>query len=806
MPNHFTMFKKIYLFLFLSGSFINCFSQNVYDSLLTELNTKYPQESIYLQLDKSFYAPGETIWFKGYVRSDIVPAILSTSLYAELINEKGNIIQRKTMPLLLSGGASNFDLPDSISTSKIFIRAYTSWMLNFDSTLTYVKPVNIIRKQAIIKTTTPPKKYTLTFFPEGGDLVGGIESRIAFNTNDEEGKPFTVTGTIQDEQGKTVTDFSSLHNGMGYFSIVVQPRVRYKAIWKDPSGKQQETILPNAKTNAATLSVNQESGTLQYTIKRPAEASDEMKEFVVIGQMKQQTVYAARINMRTKTTVTAPIPLDSLPDGIMQVTLFSLSEIPVAERVAYINNNNQYFITDLHLIEKNIKAKGKNVLQIDVGGQLKSNLSIAVTDADLDTKAADAENIYSQMLVSADLKGRIYNPAYYFSGDADSLKKQLDLVLMTNGWRRFNWEKLLAGKLPEIKNTPEAYLSIKGNVYGLNPSQLTGTSLTGFLQTTKQADKSLVSVPFNKDGSFAVDDLYFFDTLRLYYQINNDKNKRLTDAASFSFKNNLLNSPPVDKTAFSKLYFSAQPPASIALKSIKQSELYQEMLARQNIKVLETVTVTGKIKSNEEKVNEEYTSGLFNSGNSRIFVTEDDPFAQSSISVLQYLQGKVPGLQISINGFDGTISRRGSPTDLFLNEMRTEVDLIQSTPMSDVAMIKVFDPPFFGSVGGGAGGAVAVYTKKGRSASSNVKGLNIATIQGYSAIKEFYQPNYDDKTIPVAEDYRTTLYWNPFLLMNAQNKRLTIPFFNNDNAKRIRVVIEGINELGQLSREEKIFE
>jgi hypothetical protein len=79
-------------------------------------------------------------------------------------------------------------------------------------------------------------------------------------------------------------------------------------------------------------------------------------------------------------------------------------------------------------------------------------------------------------------------------------------------------------------------------------------------------------------------------------------------------------------------------------------------------------------------------------------------------------------------------------------------------------------------------------------------------VQGYSAIKEFYQPNYDDKKIPITEDYRTTLYWNPFLLLNAQNKRITIPFFNNDNAKRIRVIIEGMNELGQLTREEKIFE
>ena len=120
-------------------------------------------------------------------------------------------------------------------------------------------------------------------------------------------------------------------------------------------------------------------------------------------------------------------------------------------------------------------------------------------------------------------------------------------------------------------------------------------------------------------------------------------------------------------------------------------------------------------------------------------------------------------------------------------------------------MIKIFDSPFFGAFGVGAGGAIAVYTKKGGGRKSDAKGLNVATVQGYSSIKEFYSPDYSTEAT-TQPDYRTTLYWGPFLLMNPQNKRVTIPFYNNDNAKRIRVVIEGINELGQLTREEKIFE
>ena len=138
--------------------------------------------------------------------------------------------------------------------------------------------------------------------------------------------------------------------------------------------------------------------------------------------------------------------------------------------------------------------------------------------------------------------------------------------------------------------------------------------------------------------------------------------------------------------------------------------------------------------------------------------------------------------------------------------MTIDIAMLQSTPMSSVAMIKVFDPPFFGAMGGGPGGAVAIYTKKGGSDNGMVKGLNSVNLHGYTPLRQFYMPNYEKNNSIDVADYRTTLYWNPFLLMGKKERRITIPFFNNDKCKKIRVIIEGINELGQLTREEKIFE
>ncbi len=798
------MVKKIFCLFILVLACAATFAQQYQDSLLTELKTRFPQEKIYLHTDKAFYNYGETLWFKAYILSDNTASKISTTVFAELLNDKGTILQRKTMPVLQSGAASHFDLPDSNSKSKLYIRAYTAWMLNFDSTLMTVKPVNILSAVSSKRTAN----YTLSLFPEGGDLVDNVESRVAFKTNDQDGKPFAVAGTISNAQGVELAKFKSTHQGMGYFSIAVQAGEKYTASWKDPSGVLHETLLPNAKRYSAALRLDHGFGNLTYTITRPADAGDDYKEYTVLAQMHQQTVYGARVNMRSKTTVRAPIVLDSLADGIMQVTIFNKLQEPVAERIVFVNNNTYSFITDLHLAEKNLTARGKNVLQVDVGGRLQSNLSIAVTDAVLDARQGPQENIYSQLLLTSDLKGTVYNPAYYFASDEDSVKQQLDLVMMTNGWRRFTWQDLMSNKWPTIKEAPGNYLSIKGNIFGLTPVQLNDKLLTGFIQTSEKSSSSFLNIPVNKDGSFVLDNVYFFDTVKLFYQFSNDKNKSLTNQASFSFVNGLPRSPLVGIEQLQKQYFAAAPSQELMQKNMLQHSKVLSLAQQQKIKVLETVTVTGKRISPEEKLDKEYASGMFSSGNSRIFDTENDPFARSAFSVLDYLRGKVAGLQISTDGqAGGSISRRGSETEVFLNEMNAEISLLQSTPMSDVAMIKVFDPPFFGAAGGGAGGAVAVYTKKGRSAGGDIQGLNKTTLQGYSAIKEFYIPNYENPG-PAEDlaDLRTTLYWNPFLLLDAKNRRFTLPFFNNASGKKIRVIIEGLNEAGQLTREEKIFE
>jgi hypothetical protein len=801
---HTRFYKAISFLLLFTAIHIDLKAQEIPD-LLNTAETKYMQEKIYLHTDKNTYSSGETIWFKAYLAADNLPVAISKTVFAELVNDKGVILQRKMMPVILSGGASDFIIPDSLPDTKLFIRAYTSWMLNFDSSLLCIKPLNVIPKKALAKKVAIAPVYSVNFFPEGGDLVETVESHVAFKATDQDGTPVFIKGDVVNNKNKVITTFSAVHDGMGFFVLQPLPGETYKAVWKDKAGKLHENNLPPAQKETVTISVSFPEKQLHYTLRRPDSINPVFTKFTVVAQMQQRLMYSAIINMAKKTVVTAPMLTDSMPDGVLQITVFNASMMPVAERLVFVNNNNYSFITDLHLIEKNIIKRGRNVIQVDVGGSLLSNLSVAVTDADLNPVSKNEENIYSQLLLSSDLKGYVYNPAYYFSSDEDSVKQHLDLVMMTNGWRRFKWEKLLANQWPVINYEPDNFLTVTGKVIGLTRSAFYGRDITGILKT-KTGSPSFYNIPVNDKGDFAQSGLYFFDTAKLYYQFSNDKDKSLTSTASFNFKNSFIKAPVLSKEVLAGLLLPDKTDSSVMAKTGNLAALRRSQQSNVGkVQILDEVKIKTKVKSLKQKLEEEYTSGFFGGGDAYTFTTEDDPTSRSSPGVLAYLQGKVAGLQISTNG-QGMATWRGSATSIFLNENQADLSMLQSINMSDVAMIKVFRPPFMGAAGGGAGGAIAIYTKKGGGENPSFKALPSVNLYGYSVIREFYSPDYSTSSDPLVKDYRTTLYWSPNIFIDKNVRRVTLPFFNSDNCKKIRVIVEGLNELGQLTREEKIFE
>jgi hypothetical protein len=797
---------RILLFMLAIACSVTTQAQS-FDSILQKLDSQYPQEKIHVQLDKAAYNAGETIWLKAYLMSAYTLSNISKNIYTELINEKGEIVQRKVTPVVVSGAAASFELPTTLQDSVLFLRAYTRWMLNFDSAFLYVKSIPILTgKKAGNKKQATIQPDIISFFPEGGDMITGLESTIAFKATDSRGLPVKTSGNILNSKGDKLLSFSSRHDGMGTFLLKPQPGEQYTAVWQDHYGKQQKKQLPAPRDKGIILDAIHRPDGIQYGLKRREDAADQAGLYYVVAQMQQQLVYMAKVNLSKSATVTAVIPTENLPTGIVQMTIFNEQQQPLAERIMFINKQDYYFITDLNVQVKGTEKRAKNVIQMDVPDSIICNLSIAITDAGVNPVTRGENDIYSQILLTSDIKGYVHDPGYYFSSEADSVKEHLDLVMLTNGWRRFRWEDVLAGRFPVIRNQPEDYLTLEGTIAGLSKTELIDRELSGILSLKNGGQQALI-IPVGRDGHFTLPGLFYYDTARVFYQFTNDKNKVLTSKAVIDMKNNFLKKgPDFSKDEQPPLIFPLQDQATLdknlqsAQKNIDQKE------SQRKVQTLEGVVVKAKQKSREEKMDEEYSSGMFRGGNGYTFITEGDPSANGAMTVLTYLQGKVPGLQISVFGTRATLAWRGGSPTLFVNEMQSDVQMIQNTPMSDVAMIKVFRPPFFGASGGGAGGAIAVYTKKGGSSNENVKGLDFAKIPGYTPDREFFAPDYSTPSPDHdQEDVRTTLYWNPFIMTDKNNRRQFFTFYNNDITKKIRVVIEGINAEGKLTRMERVY-
>ena len=215
-------------------------------------------------------------------------------------------------------------------------------------------------------------------------------------------------------------------------------------------------------------------------------------------------------------------------------------------------------------------------------------------------------------------------------------------------------------------------------------------------------------------------------------------------------------------------------------------------------KTLQEVVVRSKVKTATEKLNEQLSSGLFNSNNEMIFdFVNEQQNAMGYYNILQWLQGRVAGLSVNIQDGEYVPYIRGSQASLYLDEMPADASLIGSVNVSDIAMIKVIKGPSALMTGSG-GGTIAIYTARGNvRPAQREPSLPNNTIKGYDIVKKFFTPYYDIKSVPQPDtDTRDLLLWQTILAPTIEIDKARVIFFNNDNSKRYKVIIQGITEDG----------
>jgi hypothetical protein len=777
------------------------------DSMINVYAEQSPKEKIHVHFDKTIYNKEETIWYKIYILDDQGLTQLSKNVYMEWFDQAGKLIRQHVAPLFQSTAKGSFDLPADYTGSVIRMKVYTRWSLNDDPAFGFERDIVINNNETIVKPSKTENNTLVNVFPEGGELITGLNSLVAFKATDKFGKPVNIKGLLVNQLGKTLDTIKVRHDGMGSFRLMPKAGESYSLKWIDPAGNTGIIAIPVNPKEGITLSVTTNNEFANVKVERTANIPENFKRLNLLVHMNQVVLFKVSLNTADKPLLAANIPIEGLNTGILQFSLFSSDWLPMAERIVFVNNREHEFGAKLIPQLVTLTKKGKNVFDIFVADTTVTNMSVAVTDASLESSQAN-HTIYSDFLLSSELKGKIHNPGYYLSSDSDSVTANLDLVMLTNGWRKFNWEKLKASIAPEIKYPVETdIIRVSGKVYGLKTVSANDLMLNLIIQN-KDSSKNFIFQPVTKEGLFQSENMFIFDTARIFYNFN--QNQKLNELTQVQFDNGLL------KASAKMLELKDENMLNLWNDSVSLAkmnaflQMQEDWKKRSSYKTLQEVIIKAKAKSNEQAIDERYASGLFAGGDAQVFDFLNDPAALGGIDIISYLQGRVAGLMINRSGASTTMSWRGATPDLYLDQMQVGADFIQSINVQDIAMVKVFRPPFFGSMGGGSGGAIAIYTKKGGDFkgdnSKSSKSMQSTLLVGYTRFKEFFNPQYENPAENNDTDIRTTLYWNPYVITNKKSPRFKVQFFNNDISKRLQIVLEGVNADGKITRVVKILE
>lgn len=773
------------------------------EKLLVNWSSKSPIEKVYLHLDRDNYIAGETVFFKAYLSSDYLPDTISTTLYVELSMDNGAIISRAITPILLGVANGYIALPDSLISGSYQVRAFSPTMLNQDPGFIFKRSIFIYGKKNKPIEEPKDKLVRLEFFPEGGNLVNGFANTIAFKATNEYGLPVFVKGKIFNDKNELVTSFNSYHDGMGMFDLTPATNLQYYALAEgDVAAKK--TYLPLSTDKGIVLTVIPHPQGNFFEIKQ-RKKDPAFQVAYMIGQMQHHVVFKQEFK-NTPEEIQGVINTLNLHSGILQITFFNKDGQPVAERLCFVDNKEYIQRGELIADTINFNEKGRNRFSIQLKDTVQGSISVSIVDPAYNLFAEREENIFSSLLLTADLKGYIHNPAFYFSADNDSVKTALDLVMMTNGWRRFKWTELSQKTTqPNLLNDP-SFITLSGKITLRDTRKPLEEKPILIMLITEDSTRRVQMTTTDKQGNFRIDSMLFFGKSRiLFSDIRGKKSKYIDASMSDDSLNKTFILPQLEKIPFRSvdLFQNSHPQLAFDYEAIQKASGL----------MLEGVTVKAVRKSPIAELEEKYARGAFAGDGNKIFDLLNTKDADPYQNIFDFLQSRVPGLQIQNDGPDyfiyyrqaASISSMGNiPMTLYLDEIETDAAVISTIPGNQVAMVKVFST-LVASAGNAPGGVLAIYTKKGADMNDVMRyAAAMVKYKGYDVIKEFYAPDYAvDKSARSQTDNRITLDWRPDILINNINPKIPITFYNNDRTKSYKIVVEGMTVNGKMLLIEK---
>ncbi len=496
-----SVFRLIVVLLLASGG-VQAGSLDDIRQALEESSVSQVQEKVYIHTDNMCYFVGDTLWYKAYVvRADnLRPTNMSRILYVELLSPDGILVERQQIIVAPEGyTCGQFTLRDSLYSGYYELRAYTRWMLNFNVSehmYTTQETWRFMNKQMCAdyyrvwdglysrvfpvysKPDTPgdydarriyqrpktrmqkPKKEELivTFYPEGGHLVEGLPSKVAFDVVDQLGASVSIKGELLAGDQK-VANIATSHEGRGTFTVTPgEKRLRARFTWRD---KSYSFNLPKAEKGGVVVSLDDDKVTVRGNLLAPGRQYG--LSILCRGALQHFSKLALEDGGQA---VTVQLPLSVLPDGVNDLTVFDDEGRILADRLFFKSPTSP--VGRISPIGPMSPTKTYEPYEpITVGVQLpkpNTTFSLSVRDAGTDEPTYNNGNLMTDLLLSSELRGFIANPAYYFEKDDDEHRRNLDLLMMVQGWRKYKWEEL-SDTARQMRYEPEQTMTVSGEVY-----------------------------------------------------------------------------------------------------------------------------------------------------------------------------------------------------------------------------------------------------------------------------------------------------------------------------------------------------
>jgi hypothetical protein len=788
------------------SSFVNLDDDPIVVKIVTQLHqwlSSNPTEKVYLQLDKPYYAAGDNIWFKAYVTANNKPSALSGTLNVELIDDRDSV--KRHIKLELNNGIAwgDFVLPDTLQAGNYRLLAYTNWMRNAGADYYFDKTITIGNTDERYNSKTKPQPSNtgtnmadVQFFPESGNLVNGLRSKVAIKVVGTNGLGIDVSGTIVDNENNIVSNFTTTHLGMGIFAITPQDGKTYKALLTYSNGSKSTINLPAALNSGYVLTINNtDSETINVKV-AAANVADAGK-FYLIAQSGGNAQFIASNNTQGN-SFSIKAPKSKFPTGIVQFTLFSSTGQPLNERIVFIQHTADLLKLDIKANKNNNLIRERQVLDFmakdNDGKPIAGNFSVSVVDeSKVPDDATEQTSILSHLLLTSDLRGYIEKPAHYFENVTETTRANLDMLMLTQGYRRFLWKPLVAGNIAPPKYEVENAIDISGKVianYGKKPVAKAKVSL--FSRTSGLFFMDTIA---DEQGRFAFRNLLISDSVRLVLQARTPKDG--------TYVTIVLDDSKYKRTEALGKKFT---PKNFGTDNLTTYLTSSKALFDQEINngiLLKQVDVRGKVN---------YSSNISGAGNADKVITSNMLSKFTFTNLENYLRITltgvtfVDGIPFNSRGMN-ILGAAPTPMLVLVNGIES-YNGVADLMTTDVGSIEVLRGANHAAVFGprALNGILIINLKTGLDALSSLQKRSSPDVirfmpNGYYTSRVFYSPKYDDPTTNKAiADLRTTIYWNPNITTD-NTGRASFEYHNAGSPGTYRVIVEGMDAEGRIGRE-----